>query len=493
VTDGYNLIHEECMPDVGTNGAETEPSQTCQIEMHGGKPCGRPADFETEDDWKPVCLMHTKDPDKTDADFQEEFERTLTEAEQAGIEADFSKFVFPNANYAGRTFVPPCHFGGAVFTVDVSFRKATFAQNADFEQVHFKLEPEWPQKANSIQTADFIGATFCQDANFRGAQFEKADFTQANFTHADFSGLAVFFGHASFGDATFTKDADFSDANFCHGVSFRNARFSDAFKFWRAILTHNLRDAWELDYSGVKIEQPGNVEFYKVDLRRALFYHTDVSKIVFTLVEWPDRRQPGRKRLFEEVVDLKSVSELRSSECSSDQYRQLKRNCDAKGDYWTAGHWHYGEMEMKRQHSHWRWRPLRWLSHHFSLVALYKYASAYGESYVLPLLWLAGVLAFFAAFYSIAGLELDKDSGGGVVGYWNLAEFCRTHPAEHPSGLWGLLLHGFMTAVSVAGFQRELKFAPSYPWGRLMALMELLLTTTLGGLFALAIRRQFKR
>ena len=50
-----------------------------------------------------------------------------------------------------------------------------------------------------------------------------------------------------------------------------------------------------------------------------------------------------------------------------------------------------------------------------------------------------------------------------------------------------------MTSISVAGFQRELKYAPSYPWGRLLALIELLLTTTLGALFALAIRRQFKR
>jgi hypothetical protein len=50
-----------------------------------------------------------------------------------------------------------------------------------------------------------------------------------------------------------------------------------------------------------------------------------------------------------------------------------------------------------------------------------------------------------------------------------------------------------MTALSVAGFQKELRYSPVYPWGRALALLELLLTTTLGGLFLLAIRRQYKR
>jgi hypothetical protein len=184
-------------------------------------------------------------------------------------------------------------------------------------------------------------------------------------------------------------------------------------------------------------------------------------------------------------------------------YQQLKRNYDAMNDYWTAGNWHYGEMEMKRLHSRWRPGLLRWLSSHFRLAALYKYASAYGESYELPLTWLAGVLVFFAliypllGFYPTTGLQLDVPLPQCVhecsLNYWNYKVFFRTHLAEHPTGLWGMMLHSFMTSISVAGFQRELRYAPSYPWGRMLALLELLLTTTLGGLFALAIRRQFKR
>jgi hypothetical protein len=144
-------------------------------------------------------------------------------------------------------------------------------------------------------------------------------------------------------------------------------------------------------------------------------------------------------------ASIHSEYELGPSAISSDErnygliaeiYQQLKRNYDAKGDYLTAGHWHYGEMEMKRLHSRWRWRPLRWLSQHSSLVALYKYASAYGESYTLPLIWLCVVLVGFAFLYPVlgtyptTGMALNpegtvyaKDSAQNFLNYWNYAAF----------------------------------------------------------------------
>ena len=92
---------------------------------------------------------------------------------------------------------------------------------------------------------------------------------------------------------------------------------------------------------------------------------------------------------------LEGSPDARNYQLIAETYQQLKRNFDAKGDYWTAGHWHYGEMEMQRMHCEWKPRWARWLKQNLSLVALYKRTSAYGESYTLPLLWLVGVLAFF--------------------------------------------------------------------------------------------------
>jgi hypothetical protein len=50
-----------------------------------------------------------------------------------------------------------------------------------------------------------------------------------------------------------------------------------------------------------------------------------------------------------------------------------------------------------------------------------------------------------------------------------------------------------MTTLGVAAFQRDLAYEPSYPWGRLLAIVEVLLTSTLLALFLLAVRRQFRR
>jgi hypothetical protein len=44
----------------------------------------------------------------------------------------------------------------------------------------------------------------------------------------------------------------------------------------------------------------------------------------------------------------------------------------------------------------------------------------------------------------------------------------------------------------VATFQKDLDYEPSYPWGRLLALLELLLVSTLVALFLLPVRRQLK-
>jgi len=50
-----------------------------------------------------------------------------------------------------------------------------------------------------------------------------------------------------------------------------------------------------------------------------------------------------------------------------------------------------------------------------------------------------------------------------------------------------------ITSVDTATFQRSAEYAPAYPWGRVLAIIETLLTSSLFALFLLAIRRQFRR
>jgi len=135
------------------------------------------------------------------------------------------------------------------------------------------------------------------------------------------------------------------------------------------------------------------------------------------------------------------------------------------------------------------------------LVAWYKYASEYGESYVRPAWCLGLVLLLFMLLYPVAGLHLDAGQGIAPVTASARAEkLTYLQPLQgigDTRSVWrarrDLAGHSFVTTLYVAALQKDLTYQPSYPWGRLLALAEVLLTSTVGALFLLAVRRQFKR
>ena len=53
--------------------------------------------------------------------------------------------------------------------------------------------------------------------------------------------------------------------------------------------------------------------------------------------------------------------------------------------------------------------------------------------------------------------------------------------------------HSCVTAIYITAFQKERLYEPDYPWGGLLVVLQTLLTSTLLALFALAVRRQFRR
>lgn len=147
-----------------------------------------------------------------------------------------------------------------------------------------------------------------------------------------------------------------------------------------------------------------------------------------------------------------------------------------------------------------------WFYRNFGLVALYKYASEYGESYMRPFVAIVVVLVAFTLLFPLAGLDKSDTTQHFIaapdpvglplaeaLSYRNFKEFARSHGGNRWTGGAAFFGNSFMTALSVAGFQKELRYEPSYPWGRVFALAELLFTSTLIALFLLAVRRQFKR
>jgi hypothetical protein len=255
--------------------------------------------------------MHSFDPYKNKAEFQREFEAILRAAEDRGGVADFTKFVFPEANCAG-TLTVRCVFFEAMFTQDANFRGATFTQATDFSGARF------------MQNANFIRTTFTQDANFFEAKFtQDANFLGATFTQ-----------DADFTAAAFTRNADFSRAAFTRKVEFVRAKFFAAAWFRETRFRRDIEVVPGPVFSLAELARPEAVVFYKAYLGQALFYNCDVSKLTFSSVEWRRRKRGGKRMVFEEEVDLYEFPGLRPDQNSFDKrdygliaelYQQLKR------------------------------------------------------------------------------------------------------------------------------------------------------------------------
>jgi hypothetical protein len=129
-------------------------------------------------------------------------------------------------------FLKPVSFENTVFEDDVSFDGSAFAQPPIFTNVCFKGDVSF-EKSEFFEGVSFIGSIFKNDARFMGADFKKS----ARFEGADFSGTAAFMdAHfrkaAKFTKSIFSRDADFSKTLFDEDVYFDGARFKSEFNLF---------------------------------------------------------------------------------------------------------------------------------------------------------------------------------------------------------------------------------------------------------------------
>jgi uncharacterized protein YjbI with pentapeptide repeats len=471
--------------------------------------------------------------------------------------AHFSEATFAQvAQFRVSTFALDANFSRAMFTRDAHFGKATFTGDAHFDEAPFSQEAKF-SGATFMGDAYFGQATFAEDADFIEARFMR----DAHFAKVTFAQRAIFRQtaieqDADFSEVIFTEDAIFSEAKLNQVADFRDAEFRDVSIFIKTRFRGDPGVVGSPEISGIRsaaltkddarfpgpvftrttFERPQDVEFYQTYLGQALFHGCDVSKFLFSNVTWRRRRRGvGQLMIFEEAVEVGAGNSDATRKKQSDYrwevtealrpgqgdpnernysliaeiYQQLHKNYDERRDYVAAGDFYFGEMEMKRLAGPQRVRALRWWHQNLGLVAFYKYASAYGESYVRPVVALLIVLGIFTLLFPWAGLELRDKPANSVtavaaqptqppaatteLSYRHFADFVRAYPGEKwvaPAAFFG---NSLMTSLNMFPFQRQLKYEPSYPWGETLARLGLLLTSTLIGLFLLAVRRQFKR
>lgn len=118
-------------PDV-----QSSAPKTCPVEMADLEPCGRPIHPTLRDvDEEPVCMMHSRDPNKDKQLFRQEIDAILNDTSRHHRPTgrfDFREFVFPEADFGGTTFTRVAVFMGTTFTQDADFSDAKFARYAHF-------------------------------------------------------------------------------------------------------------------------------------------------------------------------------------------------------------------------------------------------------------------------------------------------------------------------------------------------------------------------
>jgi hypothetical protein len=434
-----------------------------------------------------------------------------------------SKFI-QNANFKNAVFTQNAHFRSALFTQNAEFESAEFIQAAIFTNATFNEEAHF-QKATfragsyfdrTIFTKNcfFTNATFTQSANFTEVKFMLfSDFTGANFTENAEFWQAMFCEYTEFGYATFTQTVSFTQATFAKQVSFLRSEFLSAAEFRETkFLQSNPKEPGPNFHRSVFLE-PDRVTFFKTDLSHALFHDCDVSNINFKGVKWPRRKGSGKRMVFEELVTLSHLHtiSLRLNEDSPEKrdyrliaeiYQQLKKNYDEHKDYETAGDFHYGEMEMRRLTQRTgKFATLRtWWHRNLSFTAWYKYASEYGENLQRPLFGVVLTLVLFSALFPCKGLRYDPSKDGDAPRTVPTEVISYSHPTPTtkpwltgPKAELQLVADSFLTSIEVAAFQKDQLYTPAYRTGRLLALFETLITSSLLALFLLALRRHYKR
>jgi uncharacterized protein YjbI with pentapeptide repeats len=461
----------------------SEDTPTCRIhKKHSSIKC---QNSSWPGDPDGLCILHSQDKTKDPEAFREAVQDRFN---QEGAKLYDFRAVF----FIGR-FSPDGFLASQEINKAIDFSEATFSGEAFFFLTTF-MERAVFIDSTFMERAFFLDASFAKEVNFHDANFEKeAVFSGAKFLEeARFSGTifmgefdfahVTFMKQALFDDTTFTGKGDFHWANFMNGAFFSGAKIQGRLLFYACnSLAPGLTAAFRGEFRHLEVIQMSALRFQDIDLGQVSFLNTDLRQIEFHHAQWHPYR--GRQAIYDEVFLRQLEKEnhwfrtwllfyapYTSIHASfydkygevEHLYRYLKINYETQGDYKNAGDFHYGEMEMHRRVSKWRWFPFYWYS-------LYWALSGYGERPCRALGWLAGFL--LALPLLVWGVGLDWVTGGTTPGF----------------------LETFTYIFEKAMFQRPPQLSNLNLLGGFISNLSLLIIPGQAALFLLALRNRLGR
>lgn len=313
----------------------TEKNKTCNAGMDFLRICHR----QVYDDHG-KCICHSEEESKNISLFQKELDKIL-EDDQAE-QFDFTESIFPKKGWSfyNRTFDKDAKFYRAKFSGEAYFNRVRFSGNAFFSEAVFLGE------------ADFNFARFSGKANFFEVQFSGV----ADFGSTKFDNVTTFFKSVAKSGALMTFDGEQNNKNEMWGSG--------------------------ANFTGFRVEKYAQITFRKVSMGGVQLLESNISRMKFIDVEWPrtslwHNRRTVADEMIEDEKDYALIAQI---------YQGLQENYANWYRYLEAGDFFVGEQEMRRK-GRGRW------GQYFSLNNAYRILSFYGQSMLLPLFWLLGVIS----------------------------------------------------------------------------------------------------
>ena len=268
---------------------------------------------------------------------------------------------------------------GANFSEDAEFTNAKFSTNANFIDANFSAD------------AYFINAKFSKRANFIDAKFSA---------HAEFI-LAKFSADADFDNATFSADADFTNASFSADTIFKNANVGKTLYF------NNLKSApTNIHASGMVVGGSfyvnshfhGEVNLERLEIAGTASFSGARFNVLPNLRDSKFDRPPEVAGMVVPAPKLKKDKWWHFARADDDKdvakYRKLKAMALAANDLEKDGEFFSYEMLATRGGE---------TDTATGLIfnTTYHWLSDFGQSFILPLIWMLASFVGFAIAYDL--------------------------------------------------------------------------------------------
>ena len=179
-----------------------------------------------------------------------------------------------------------------------------------------------------------------------------ASFERTRFAENTLFVESAFEDGAWFTDAALGAGAEFCRSEFRGSASFEGIQAGGSLRFSGAETGARMFGGAKcvVNLENMILLRPGEVSFSLVNIERISFFGTDLSKIIFEGVSWPEDKAgnlsfPGRIEAgsFEVRPGAASLTWLEGL-C-----RQLRENFEARQNYTEAGEFRWAEMEYRRR------------------------------------------------------------------------------------------------------------------------------------------------